>query len=207
MPEILGRLRPPRLNSSPTTPALGEQYYDTTANQLFYWNGTSWIAGAGGSNWYTYTGGGTPAPGAVNASEKDGDMAVRRSDGEIFQRTAGAWVDQGWSTIGQVYDTDPVGTVKAYSGSTIPTNWMIADGRALQRASYPDLFAALGGTSSPWGLPDSNTFNLPDLRGRMIVGAGAGTGLTSRPLSNTAPARRGDCPTPRPSTSPICADG
>jgi microcystin-dependent protein len=62
---------------------------------------------------------------------------------------------------------------------------MLADGRALQRSSYPDLFTALGGTSSPWGLPDSNTFNIPDLRSRMLVAASAvaPSGLTARALA------------------------
>ena len=44
MPEILGRLRPPRLASTPATPAVGEEYYDTGTNMLFWWNGTAWVA-------------------------------------------------------------------------------------------------------------------------------------------------------------------
>jgi microcystin-dependent protein len=118
-------------------------------------------------------------------AEQDGDIAVRANDGEAFKRTVGVWVDQGWKTTGTVYDTDSVGTVKAYSGATIPPNWMLADGRTLQRASYPDLFDALGGTSSPWGLPDVATFNIPDLRSRMLVGAGQGAALTNRALAGS----------------------
>src|SRR4051794_41117525 len=75
-----------------------------------------------------------------------------------------------------VYDTDQIGTVKAYAGATIPANWMLCDGRTLPRTSYTDLFNALGGTSSPWGLPDSTSFSLPDLRSRMVVGTGTGAG-------------------------------
>jgi|SRR5215831_10033108 len=86
--------------------------------------------------------------------------------------------------VGTVYDTDQIGTVKAFSGATIPTNWMLADGRALLRSSYPQLYEALGSAASPWGQGDgSTTFNIPDLRSRMIVGAGAGTGLTNRALA------------------------
>jgi hypothetical protein len=43
MPEITGRLRPPRLASAPATPALGEQFYSTADNKLYYWNGTIWV--------------------------------------------------------------------------------------------------------------------------------------------------------------------
>jgi microcystin-dependent protein len=84
-----------------------------------------------------------------------------------------------WGTPQQlVYDSDQVGTVKAWAGSTIPTNWMLCDGRALSRGSYPDLFAAIGVT---YGAGDgSTTFNIPDLLSRMVVGAGAGSGLTNR---------------------------
>jgi microcystin-dependent protein len=77
--------------------------------------------------------------------------------------------------IGTVYDTDQVGTVKAWSGKVIPSNWMLADGRELDRLVYAQLYDALGGEDSPWGQGDGETtFNIPDLRGRMIYGAGNG---------------------------------
>ncbi len=56
------------------------------------------------------------------------------------------------------------------------------DGTSFLRATYPDLFNALGGASSPWGLPDGTHFNVPDLRGRGPIGAGTGVGLTGRTL-------------------------
>jgi len=86
--------------------------------------------------------------------------------------------------VGTVYDTDQIGTVKSFSGATIPANWMLADGRALSRTGYPQLYEALGGASSPWGQGDgSTTFNIPDLRSRMLVGSGQGTGLSNRALA------------------------
>jgi Carbohydrate-binding module family 5/12 len=48
MPEIVGRLRSPRLSAAPSSPAVGEVYYDTALNKLFWWNGTSWIDSTGG---------------------------------------------------------------------------------------------------------------------------------------------------------------
>lgn len=48
MPEILGRLRPPRLaGSAPATPVKGEMYMDTTANILYWWNGSAWVSASG----------------------------------------------------------------------------------------------------------------------------------------------------------------
>jgi hypothetical protein len=43
MPEIPGRLRPPRLPVPPATPAGGEDYYDTVTHARFYWNDTEWV--------------------------------------------------------------------------------------------------------------------------------------------------------------------
>src|SRR3954454_22435941 len=79
---------------------------------------------------------------------------------------------------GTLYDSDQVGTVKAYAGATLPANWLLCDGRSLSRTAYADLFLALGGASTPWGLPDAASFNIPDMRGRTLIGSGTGVGDT-----------------------------
>lgn len=77
----------------------------------------------------------------------------------------------------------PTGAVTAYAGLVCPSGWLWSDGSAVSRTVYANLYAALGGTSSPWGKGDGKTtFNLPDLRGRTLFGAGAGTGLSNRVL-------------------------
>ena len=48
MPEIVGTLRTPRLAIAPVAPALGEVYYNTTDNKLYWWNGTTWKDASGG---------------------------------------------------------------------------------------------------------------------------------------------------------------
>ena len=55
-----------------------------------------------------------------------------------------------------------VGSVVAWAGlaNTIPTNWAICDGARKNKVDFPDLFAALGGELSPWGV-QSTTFNIP----------------------------------------------
>jgi microcystin-dependent protein len=59
---------------------------------------------------------------------------------------------------------------------------LLCDGAAVSRDDYAALFAAIGST---YGDGDhSTTFNVPDYRGRAIVGAGAGTGLTNRALGS-----------------------
>lgn len=73
---------------------------------------------------------------------------------------------------------DPVGTIKMFGGSTAPDGYLMCDGAAVSRTDYASLFAAIGTT---YGAGDgSTTFNLPDLKGRFPLGAGAGNGLTAR---------------------------
>lgn len=96
----------------------------------------------------------------------------------------------------------PTGSVIPYAGASAPSatlsgvaGWLLADGSAVSRTTYATLFAVVGTT---YGAGDgSTTFNLPDLRGRMPMGAGTGTGLnasgTGAPTGTAQTARaRGD---------------
>ncbi len=68
--------------------------------------------------------------------------------------------------------TIPVGTISPYAGTSAPANWLLCDGAAVSRATYAALFAV---TSTAYGAGDgSTTFNVPDLRGRIVVGSGTG---------------------------------
>lgn len=58
--------------------------------------------------------------------------------------------------------------IVAWPTDTPPTGWLICDGSAISRTTYADLFAIIGTT---YGAGDgSTTFNLPNLKGRVIVG-------------------------------------
>lgn len=71
----------------------------------------------------------------------------------------------------------PVGVMHEYGGATAPTGYLLCDGTAVSRATYAPLFAII---STTYGTGDgSTTFNVPDLRGRMPMGAGTGTGLNA----------------------------
>jgi len=75
------------------------------------------------------------------------------------------------------------GTILPYSVGTAPQNWLLCDGSAISRNEYDQLFDLIGTT---YGVGDgSSTFNLPDLRSRMIIGLGQGAGLTNRVLGAT----------------------
>jgi len=74
------------------------------------------------------------------------------------------------------------GMIIAFAGETVPDGWADCNGDTLSRTLYPETFAALG---TIWGVGDgSTTFNLPDFRGRGIIGVGTGTSLTPRALGD-----------------------
>jgi microcystin-dependent protein len=73
---------------------------------------------------------------------------------------------------------DPVlGEIRPFAGNYAPVGWEICAGQSLSVSAYTALFSLLGTT---WGGNGVTTFNLPDLRGRLPVGQGQGTGLTNR---------------------------
>jgi microcystin-dependent protein len=66
----------------------------------------------------------------------------------------------------------PPGAGMDYFGASAPTGWLFRDGSAVSRTTYAALFTAIGTT---YGAGDgSTTFNLPDDRHRVTMGAGTG---------------------------------
>lgn len=62
----------------------------------------------------------------------------------------------------------PVGTVIDFAGLNIPSGWLEANGQAVSRLTYANLFVALG---TVYGAGDgSTTFNLPNYNGRIGIG-------------------------------------
>lgn len=63
------------------------------------------------------------------------------------------------------------GDIKISAVGAVPTGWLACNGAAVSRATYSSLFTAIGVT---FGVGDGvATFNLPDLRDRVPVGAGS----------------------------------
>ncbi|SCD24317.1 phage tail protein [Brucella inopinata] len=62
----------------------------------------------------------------------------------------------------------PIGEVKAFAGSTPPPGWLLCYGQEVSRTTYAALFAIIGTTFG--GGDGGSTFNVPDLRGRVLVG-------------------------------------
>jgi len=71
-----------------------------------------------------------------------------------------------------------LGEIRLFSGIFTPLDWALCDGDEVpiqQFAALYSLFSSLYGTTNP-----KLTFALPDLRGRVPMGAGTGPNLTKR---------------------------
>ena len=67
----------------------------------------------------------------------------------------------------------PTGALVPYVGATAPdAQFLLCDGAAVSRSTYADLFDVCGTTYGAGN--GSTTFNVPDLRGRVPIGAGTG---------------------------------
>jgi microcystin-dependent protein len=77
----------------------------------------------------------------------------------------------------------PTGTILSFASSVAPSGYLLCDGAAVSRTTYAALYSLVGNL---YGSGDgSTTFNVPDLRGRVAMGAGQGAGLENRVLANT----------------------
>jgi microcystin-dependent protein len=99
----------------------------------------------------------------------------------------------------------PVGSIQIYAGISAPLGWLLCDGSAISRTTYSTLFSTIGtsfgsGDGSyvfDWhdvnnnGVIDSGeliqrflTFNLPDFRGRFLIGRDNMGGVASNNVPN-----------------------
>lgn len=73
-----------------------------------------------------------------------------------------------------------IGEIVTFAGSANPSaNFLACDGASVLRSAYPDLFTVIGTT---YGAVDGTHFNVPDLRGRAVLGVGTGSGLSTYTL-------------------------
>ena len=74
----------------------------------------------------------------------------------------------------------PAGSIIIFGGSSAPTGFLFCDGSAISRSTYAALF---GINSTTYGVGDgSSTFNLPDIRGRVVAGKEASANLLTSAL-------------------------
>jgi microcystin-dependent protein len=76
-------------------------------------------------------------------------------------------------------DQELVGSSKIWPGATAPTGWALCQGATYSTTYYKEAFDVLSTTFGS----STDSFDIPDLRGRVPIGVGTGAGLTARTLS------------------------
>lgn len=99
-----------------------------------------------------------------NTRMLEGDIDASNITGVLPVANGGT----GSSTAPEAASPFPAGSVIYHAANTAPTGFLKADGSAVSRSTYSDLFAAIGET---YGAGDgSTTFLVPDLRGEFMRG-------------------------------------
>lgn len=84
----------------------------------------------------------------------------------------------------------PTGVLLPYGGGTAPTGWLLCYGQAISRTTYATLYGIIGTT---YGSGDgSTTFNVPDLRGRVVAGQDDMGGSSANRLTGVTGSVDGD---------------
>jgi microcystin-dependent protein len=92
--------------------------------------------------------------------------------------TSQAWT-AGWRTIEK--DMAQIGTIFPTAAAAIPDYALACDGSIYNRVDYPELYSVLDSAF----IIDADSFHVPDLQGRVPIGAGSGGGLSSYAIGDT----------------------
>jgi microcystin-dependent protein len=102
--------------------------------------------------------------------------------------TANSFIGSGSSLTG--ITGVPTGTLLPYGGATAPSGYLLCYGQTVSRTTYSDLFTAF---STTYGAGDgSTTFELPDLRGRLVAGKDDMGSVSANRLTNLSGGIDGD---------------
>lgn len=126
-------LRAHQLGTAPSSPVTGQLYYDTVANVLYYWNGSSWISAAGGSPPDATTG----VKGIVQLA---GDLAGTAASPQIAANAVGAAeIADGTITDTEIAAANKDGAVGVASMRTIGAGALqaMAGNRGLDTITAP----------------------------------------------------------------------
>ena len=101
----------------------------------------------------------------------NGNLTVKKDlHANSFYATGNFYLDN--------YILVPAGTIVQSAAANVPDGWLNCDGTLLNKIAYAELFFAIGNVYG--GLITDLSFNLPDMRGRVGIGAGEGAGLSNR---------------------------
>ena len=137
----------------------------------------------------------------IRAAVKQGTPASTPAAPALTQAVGSVWeepianiaVAHGFSSLSDAEITDwrrlripgwNVGDLKWIGSDVIPDGWLVSAGQALSRERYAELYALWGTT---FGAGDgSTTFNVPDLRGRVLAGKDNMGGTSANNITDPA---------------------
>ena len=137
----------------------------------------------------------------VGKVKPDGTTVGITSDGTISAATAtvsakgivkpdGSSITIDSNGVVSAPSSVPVGTIIWSANATVPAGYLLCNGSAVGRATYPELFAAIG---TAFGSGDgSTTFNLPNLIDKFIEGSTTAGTVKTAGLPNIAGATGGN---------------
>jgi len=74
-----------------------------------------------------------------------------------------------------------IGAIVSFATASVPDGALECDGSTYAQADYPELYSVLDSAY----IVDADNFTVPDLRGRVPVGIGTGSGLTPRAMNDS----------------------
>lgn len=133
-----------------------------------------------GNVWKDGPDGRTPITAAKLTKMEDGITAATTS-AERATRVANDTFDS-LSAVNRSYNAIvdaivPVGAVLPFYGSRPPKNWLLCYGQEVSRTEYKALFDTIGTVAGSGN--GSTTFNVPDLKGKVIYGQGSTDALVT----------------------------
>lgn len=171
--------------TAPSSPVLGQLWQDTsqTPDELKMYDGTSFVrvdplgitdTAAAAKYLQITTAAATYL--ALTGGTLTGDLTLNGAPTTNNMAATKKYVDDEIAAIPSAEGV-PAGTIIWTARSTAPTGYLKANGAAVSRTTYADLFTAIG---TQHGAGDgSTTFNVPDLRGEFIRGLDDGRGVDS----------------------------
>lgn len=149
-------LTPVNVNNTDNTIGLnpGSDFGD-----LMTWDGNNWIAAP------------PPGGGATGSTYRD-NMQPFQVVNYIIALT-------GTYPVRSSINDPTIGEITLFAGNFAPRDWAFCNGQLLSISGNEALFSVIG---MSYGGNGTTTFALPDLRGRVPVHSGTGTGLTPRVL-------------------------
>ncbi len=176
---------------------------DTEAIQLIAPNGGVSIRAEGSTNGTIYIWANSNSDPAIDIEAENGDIKIKtqssgddillvtqENDSVIIPHTLKA------GTVCQSYDPQseptgsyallvPTGAIMPYAGASAPAGWLLCNGDGYNSATYPTLYSVIATTYGTGNVGLGTNFNVPNLCGRVPLGAGSNGELTTRTLATS----------------------